>query len=88
MQVAEARRVADPPLMRVENEAGHAYLSMLLHLQSAGGASLQEAASILLRLLELCIENLQAFQVGHRAVLAASRHHVLSLLHRMHALSS
>ena len=64
-QVIETRRVTDPPLMRVENEAGHAYLSMLLHLSSSAGPSLQEAAGILSRLLSLCIENLKAFQVGH-----------------------
>ncbi len=34
-QVPEERALADPPLLRLESEASHAYLSMLLHVQTA-----------------------------------------------------
>ena len=49
--------------MRVENEAGHAYLSLLLHLSLAGGTALQEAAGVQRRLIDLCVHNLEAFKV-------------------------
>lgn len=35
MQVPEDRLLADPPLLRLESEASHAYLSILLHVQTA-----------------------------------------------------
>ena len=62
-QVPESRWVADPPLLRVENEGAHAYLSMLLHLSGAGGGSLLDAAQVETRLLALCTANLQCFTV-------------------------
>ena len=62
-QVTELRWVADPPLLRVENEGAHAYLSMLLHLNAAGGAPLLEAAQVELRLIRLCTYNLETFTV-------------------------
>ncbi len=34
-QVPEERALGDPPLLRLESEASHAYLSMLLHVQTA-----------------------------------------------------
>jgi hypothetical protein len=34
-QVPEDRVLADPPLLRLESEASHAYLSILLHVQTA-----------------------------------------------------
>ena len=34
-QVPEGKALLDPPLLRLEVEAGHAYLSLLLHLHSA-----------------------------------------------------
>lgn len=34
-QVPEDRLLADPPLLRLESEASHAYLSILLHVQTA-----------------------------------------------------
>jgi hypothetical protein len=33
--VPEDRLLADPPLLRLESEASHAYLSILLHVQTA-----------------------------------------------------
>ena len=75
MQVPEVRRVADPPLMRVENEAGHAYLSLLLHLSQVGGAALQEAAGVRQRLLDLCVVTLDTFRVrpGHHLLILSWR---------------
>jgi hypothetical protein len=35
VQVPEDRVLADPPLLRLESEASHAYLSILLHVQTA-----------------------------------------------------
>lgn len=36
--MAPPLQVADPPLLRLETEAGHAYLSVLLHLTSTPGS--------------------------------------------------
>ena len=38
-QVPEDRALEDPPLLRLESEASHAYLSMLLHVQTAGAGA-------------------------------------------------
>lgn len=56
--------LADPPLLRLESEACHAYLSMLLHLNAAASEPLQQAARVEERLLGLCIANLQCFEVS------------------------
>lgn len=66
MQVHESRVMADPPLLRVENEGAHAYLSMLLHLSAAGEAPLLESAQVEARLIQLCTENMQCFVVCSR----------------------
>ena len=63
VQVPESRWLADPPLLRVENEGAHAYLSMLLHLNAAGQGPLLEAAQVETRLLSLCTANLENFIV-------------------------
>lgn len=65
--------LSDPPLLRLEGEACHAYLSMLLHLNAAGSGPLRQAADVEQRLLRLCIANLECFEVG-----AASPHALLT----------
>jgi hypothetical protein len=55
--------LVDPPLLRLESEACHAYLSMLLHLNTAASEPLQQAAQVEPRLLRLCIANLECFEV-------------------------
>ena len=62
VQVADNRRLADPPLMRLESEGGHAYLSMLLQL-SASQAGVQQQADVEARLVTLSLATLQRFQV-------------------------
>lgn len=61
-QVPEGRRLADPPLMRLESEGGHAYLSMLLQLSSSQTDE-QQQADIEARLVSLAHATLQRFQV-------------------------
>lgn len=63
VQVADNRRLADPPLMRLESEGGHAYLSMLLQL-SASQTGVQQQANVEARLVTLSLATLQRFQVG------------------------
>ena len=62
VQVADNRRLADPPLMRLESEGGHAYLSMLLQL-SASQTEVQQQADVEARLVTLSLATLQRFQV-------------------------
>ena len=63
-QVPDNRRLADPPLMRLESEGGHAYLSMLLQL-SATQTEVQHQAEVEARLVSLSLATLQRFQVCH-----------------------
>ncbi len=69
-QVPDGKALADPPLLRLEGEACHAYLSMLLHLNTAASEPLQEAADVERRLMQLCIANLRCFQVWTQQHLA------------------
>lgn len=62
VQVADNRRLADPPLMRLESEGGHAYLSMLLQL-SASQTQVEQQAEVEARLVSLGLATLQRFQV-------------------------
>ena len=79
-QLPDGKALADPPLLRLEGEACHAYLSMLMHLNTAASEPLQQAADVENRLLQLCIANLRCFQVRfHGAPCMA--------MHRMHSLS-
>ena len=66
MQVAEAKRLGDPPLLRLERESSHAYLSMLLHARS-NLPELSAEAKVEARLMQLCMQNLERFQVSCRA---------------------
>ena len=66
MQVAEAKRLGDPPLLRLERESSHAYLSMLLHARS-NLPELSAEANIEGRLMQLCLQNLERFQVRSSA---------------------
>jgi len=61
-QVPEGKLLLDPPLLRLESEAGHAYLSLLLHLHTAGSPPLRAAAAVEARLAALCEANLAAFE--------------------------
>ena len=61
-QLPDGKALADPPLLRLEGEACHAYLSMLMHLNTAASEPLQQAADVENRLLQLCIANLRCFQ--------------------------
>eukprot|EP00879_Flechtneria_rotunda_P012887 GHRR01013459.1.p1 GENE.GHRR01013459.1~~GHRR01013459.1.p1 ORF type:complete len:271 (+),score=94.74 GHRR01013459.1:102-914(+) len=86
-RVQEDRQIPDPPLLRQETDACHAYLSMLLHLtssreagspRSAGGslhwkgaAVAQEATRASQRLVELSYSVLERFGNG---VTAGSSH--------------
>ena len=63
MQVSESRELLDPPLLRLENEAGNAYLSMLTTLYSEGLSDVKQAAQVETRLLELCTATLDSFEV-------------------------
>jgi len=60
--VPEGKLLLDPPLLRLESEAGHAYLSLLLHLHTAGSPPLRAAAAVEARLAALCEANLAAFE--------------------------
>lgn len=64
MQVIEARELPDPPLLRLENEAGNAYLSMLTTLYSEGQAAMIEGVQIESRLLHLCSAVLDSFEAS------------------------
>lgn len=68
MQVAEAKRLGDPPLLRLERESSHAYLSMLLHARS-NLPELSAQAKVEARLMQLCMQNLERFQVSCQATL-------------------
>ena len=63
--VKDHRAIQDPPLMKLESEASHSYLSVLLHINMAPGSSdTKTSAHIEERLVELCIANLQRYEVG------------------------
>lgn len=64
MQVSEGREIPDPPLLRLENEAGRAYLSMLTTLYMDGLPSVREAAKTEGRLLQHCSVTLDSFEVS------------------------
>ena len=67
----EGKALLDPPLLRLEAEAGHAYLGLLLHLHSAASPQLRAAADVEQRLAALCAANLAAFEVGRANLLRA-----------------
>ena len=64
MQVAEAKQLADPPLLRLELEASHAYLAMLTQL---GGDQAQhyvaQGARVEERTVAATLATLEAFLV-------------------------
>lgn len=63
LQVPEGRELPDPPLLRLENEAGHAYLSMLNTLYLAADEPVQQGIQVEDRLLDLCSATLSRFEV-------------------------
>lgn len=60
--MSEARELPDPPLLRLESEAGSAYLSMLATLYSAADAPLKQEVHVETRLLQLCTDILNSFE--------------------------
>jgi len=61
--VPDHRAIPDPPLMKLESEASHSYLSVLLHINMApGGSETKASACVEERLVELCIANLQRYE--------------------------
>jgi hypothetical protein len=48
--------------MRLENEASHAYLSMVLHVQSCASPADRAACDVEQRLVTLCVANLERFE--------------------------
>ena len=64
LQVMEGRELPDPPLLRLESEAGHAYLSMLNTLYLSASQECKEGANVEPRLLQLCTANLERFEAG------------------------
>eukprot|EP00873_Tetraselmis_striata_P021183 jgi/Tetstr1/441447/TSEL_029692.t1 len=62
-RVEDYKALADPPLLKLESEASHSYLSVLLHINMApGGAEGKAAACIEERLVELCTANLERYE--------------------------
>ena len=64
LQVMEGRELPDPPLLRLESEAGHAYLSMLNTLYLSASQECKAGANVEPRLLQLCSANLERFEAG------------------------
>jgi hypothetical protein len=72
--VEDYKALPDPPLMKLENEASHSYLSVLLHINMApGGSDVKAAACIEERLVELCTANLERYEVRPLARIPLSR---------------
>lgn len=63
MQIAEGRELPDPPLLGLENEAGHAYLSMLNTLYLGGTENMKAGTDVEARLMSLCEATLDRFEV-------------------------
>ncbi len=61
-QVPEERCLGDPPLLRLESEASHAYLSTLLDLRAGGPDADPRVPGIDAQLTGLCVANLQRFR--------------------------
>ena len=61
-QVPEERCLGDPPLLRLESEASHAYLSTLLDLRAGGPDADPRVPGIASQLTALCVANLQRFR--------------------------
>lgn len=62
MQVPEERCLGDPPLLRLESEASHAYLSTLLDLRAGGPDADPRVPGTDTQLTALCVANLQRFK--------------------------
>lgn len=63
LQVADGRALPDPPLLRLENEAGRAYLSMLHTLYLSAPAEVSRGTDAEARLLTTCSAILDRFEV-------------------------
>ena len=58
-------QVADPPLLRLETEACHAYLSVLLHMMAyARDPHMKEVCNAPARMVQLCKHTLSRFSLG------------------------
>ena len=58
----EDRCLGDPPLLRLESEASHAYLSTLLDLRAGGPDADPRVPGTDAQLTALCVANLQRFR--------------------------
>lgn len=64
-RVPEDRRVPDPPLLRLETESSHAYLSILVHLLTVRAApELCSQVGVYQQLVGLCRGVLERFAMG------------------------
>lgn len=54
-------KLTDPPLLRLETESSHTYLSVLLHLQLSDLIEIKNHCHIEKRLIDLCLANLERF---------------------------
>ena len=64
-RVPEDRMVADPPLLRLETEASHAFLSVIMHLHSlAARPAVREEVGTGDRLVKLCLDVLRRCVCG------------------------
>ena len=61
-KVPEERCLGDPPLLRLESEASHAYLFTLLDLRAGGPDADTRVPGIASQLTALCVANLQRFK--------------------------
>ncbi|CAD7702431.1 unnamed protein product [Ostreobium quekettii] len=56
--------LTDPPLLRLESEASHTYLSILLHLNMEGDVEIKKSCDVETQLVDLCVANLERFVAG------------------------
>ncbi|MEW5298187.1 MAG: hypothetical protein WDW36_001338 [Sanguina aurantia] len=64
-RVPDERMVVDPPLLRLETEAAHAYLSVLLHIStSSQDPDTTTVCNATQRLMNLCLSTLSRYTLG------------------------
>ena len=66
------RGIVDPPLLRLEVEAAQAYLSVLLTLTAVGPESVKRKSQADVRLVELCLHNLDRYEQQSLSASAAA----------------
>ncbi|GMH32506.1 hypothetical protein BSKO_00340 [Bryopsis sp. KO-2023] len=60
-RLSDEMRIMDPPLLRLECEGSHSYLSMLLHLSITEGDDYLKACDVETRMVDVCLANLERF---------------------------